>query len=111
MGPRYHQSIRADSVVSARRGSLHIRSEPRRKRGCLSGTKRQHRRNWAHRRGNKSRAYRVAHAAIRAHRVENMELETTPNFWPDRKGETVRGIVVHVTKGTYESARSWIKNV
>lgn len=40
-----------------------------------------------------------------------MLLEPTPNFWPDRKGETVRGIVVHVTEGSYESARAWIKDI
>ena len=39
-----------------------------------------------------------------------MEIDTTPNFWPNRPGEPVRGIVVHVTEGSYESARAWITN-
>jgi len=37
-----------------------------------------------------------------------IEKEYTPNFWPDRKGEIVRGIVIHVTEGSYESAKDWI---
>lgn len=39
-----------------------------------------------------------------------MEKVETPNCWPDRKGESIRGIVIHCTEGTYESAKSWIVN-
>jgi len=31
----------------------------------------------------------------------------TPNFWPDRKGHIPLAIVVHVTEGSFESAKDW----
>lgn len=39
----------------------------------------------------------------------NTELEETPNQWPDRRGHIPRAIVLHVTEGSYESARDWTK--
>lgn len=53
----------------------------------------------------------MAHAPLRYCRVNIMQQESTPNFWPDRKGEIVRGIVIHCTDGSFESADSWIKSV
>jgi len=37
-----------------------------------------------------------------------MEFIPSPNFWPDRKGLRPLAIVIHVTEGSFESAKSWI---
>jgi N-acetyl-anhydromuramyl-L-alanine amidase AmpD len=40
-----------------------------------------------------------------------IEVETTPNLYQGRKGESPKAFVIHVTEGTYESAKSWIQKI
>lgn len=40
-----------------------------------------------------------------------MEKIETPNHYTDRHGEIPQAIVIHVTEGSYESAKSWIQKI
>lgn len=42
---------------------------------------------------------------------KNVDKISTPNFFKDRRGSVPTAIVVHVTEGTFESAKSWIEKI